>query len=69
MSLFFPPILSLPAPQKPPANITQTLEKALTDAFIQALQHELGNSVSITAAENFSAMTLPAVFVKATRQR
>jgi hypothetical protein len=69
MSLFFPPILSLPAPQKPPANITQTLEKALTDAFIQALQHELGNSVAITAAENFSAMTLPAVFVKATRQR
>ena len=43
MSLFFPPILSLPAPQKPPATITQTLEKALTDAFIQALQHELGN--------------------------
>ena len=37
MSLFFPPILSLPAPQKPPATITQTLEKALTDAFIQAL--------------------------------
>ena len=69
MSLFFPPTLSLPAPQKPPATTIQTLEKALTDAFIQALQHELGNSVSITAAENFSAMTLPAVFVKATRQR
>lgn len=69
MSLFFPPSLMPPAPQKPPANVVQTLEKALTDAFIQALQHELGNSVSITAAENFSAMTLPAVFVKATRQR
>jgi len=69
MSLFFPPLLMPPAPQKPPATTSQTLEKALTDAFIQALQHELGNSVAITAAENFSAMKLPAVFVKATRQR
>ncbi len=69
MSLFFPSQLTLPAPQKPAATITLTLEKALTDGFIQALQTELGNSVTITAVENFNGISLPAVFVKATRQR
>jgi hypothetical protein len=66
MSLFFP---TQPEPPKPPATITLTLEKALTDAFIQALQAEMGTALVVTAAENFDKMTLPACFVKATRQQ
>jgi hypothetical protein len=66
MSLFFP---TEPEPPKPAATITLTLEKALTDAFIQALQVEMGTALTVTAAENFDKMTLPACFVKATRQQ
>ena len=66
MSLFFP---SEPEPLKPPATITLTLEKALTDAFIQAVQAEMGSALVVTAAENFDTMTLPACFVKCTRQQ
>lgn len=66
MSLFFP---TEPDPPKPAATITLTLEKALTDAFIQALQAEMGSVLTVTAAENFDKMTLPACFVKATRQQ
>jgi hypothetical protein len=54
---------------KPPATITLTLEKALTDAFIQALQAEMQSALVVTAAENFEAIELPACFVKATRQQ
>jgi hypothetical protein len=66
MSLFFP---TEPEPPKPAATITLTLEKALTDAFIQALQAEMGTALTVTAAENFDKMALPACFVKATRQQ
>jgi len=66
MSLFFP---TQPEPPKPAATITLTLEKALTDAFIQALQAEMGSALTVTAAENFDKMALPACFVKATRQQ
>ncbi len=66
MSLFFP---TEPEPPKPVANITLTLEKALTDAFIQAIQAEMGSALVVTAAENFDKMALPACFVKATRQQ
>ena len=66
MSLFFP---SEPEPLKPPATITLTLEKALTDAFVQAVQAEMGSALTVTAAENFDNMTLPACFVKCTRQQ
>lgn len=55
--------------KKPLARITQTLEKAVTDAFILALQGEMGDSLVVTAAENFESIALPACFVKATRQR
>lgn len=55
--------------KKPAATITLTLEKALTDAFIQALQAEMKTALTVTAAENFDAMTLPACFVKCTRQQ
>lgn len=54
---------------KPPAAITLTLEKALTDAFIQALQAEMGSALTVTAGENFNTMTLPACFVKCTREQ
>ena len=57
-----------PQPQSSPASTTLTLEKAITDAFIRAFQVEFGGSLTVTAAENFAAMTLPACFVKATRQ-
>lgn len=57
-----------PEPQSTPASTTFTLEKALEDAFIRALQVEFGNSLTVTAAENFGAMTLPSCFVKAVRQ-
>jgi hypothetical protein len=57
-----------PEPQSTPASTTLTLEKALTDAFIRALQVEFSTTLTVTAAENFAAMTLPACFVKATRQ-
>jgi hypothetical protein len=57
-----------PEPQSAPASTTLTLEKALTDAFIRALQVEFSTTLTVTAAENFAAMTLPACFVKATRQ-
>ena len=51
------------------STYTLTLEKALTDAFILALQQEMQGSLVVTAAENFGTMTLPACFVKCTRQR
>jgi hypothetical protein len=54
---------------KPPATTTLTLEKALTDAFIQALQAEMGSALTVTAGENFNTMTLPACFVKCTREQ
>jgi hypothetical protein len=57
-----------PQPQSAPASTTLTLEKAITDAFIRALQVEFGSNLTVTSAENFAAMTLPACFVKATRQ-
>ena len=66
MSLFFP---TEPEPPKPVATITLTLEKALTDAFIQAIQAEMGSALVVTAAENFDKITLPACFVKCTRQQ
>jgi len=44
-----------------------TLDKALTDAFIEALQGELGSALQVTAAENFEDVKLPAVFVRANR--
>jgi hypothetical protein len=69
MSLFFPAPQTPPEPTKPPATTTLTLEKALTDAFIQALQAELGTALTVTAAENFDAIQLPACFVKASRQQ
>ena len=69
MSLFFPTPQQQPEPTKPPATTTLTLEKALTDAFIQALQAEFGTALIVTAAENFDAIQLPACFVKATRQQ
>ena len=65
MSIFFS---ATPQPQSTPAATTLTLEKALTDAFIRVLQTEFGNTLTVTTAENFAAMTLPACFVKATRQ-
>jgi hypothetical protein len=68
MSLFFFPQLALPQPKKPVASVTLTLEKALTDTIIQALQAEMTSALVVTAAENFETMTLPACFVKATRQ-
>lgn len=52
-----------------PATITLTLEKALTDAFIQAIQAEMGSALVVTAAENFDQIALPACFIKATRQQ
>lgn len=66
MSMFFP---TQPEAPKPAATITLTLEKALTDAFIQAVQAEMGSALIVTAAENFDNMTLPACFVKCTRQQ
>jgi hypothetical protein len=69
MSLFFPTPQQQPEPTKPPATTTLTLEKALTDAFIQALQAEFGTALTVTAAENFDAIQLPACFVRATRQQ
>lgn len=53
---------------KSPATITLTLEKALTDTFILALQQELQGAVVVTAVENFNNIKLPACFVKCTRQ-
>lgn len=52
-----------------PATITLTLEKALTDAFIQALQAEMGSALVVTAAENFDQIALPACFVKSNRRQ
>jgi hypothetical protein len=66
MSIFFP---AQPEPPKPAATMTLTLENALTNAFIQALQVEMGSALVVTAAENFDNMTLPACFVKCTRQQ
>ena len=68
MSLFFPTPAEEAEPTKSPATTTLTLEKALTDAFIQALQSEMESSLVVTAAENFEKVILPACFVKATRQ-
>jgi hypothetical protein len=48
MSLFFPEPQQPIQPIKPPATTTLTLEKALTDAFIQALQAELGTALTVT---------------------
>lgn len=66
MSMFFP---TQPESPKPAATISLTLEKALTDAFIQAVQAEMGSALVVTAAENFDNMTLPACFVKCARQQ
>lgn len=52
-----------------PSTIILTLEKALTDAFIQAIQAEMGSALVVTAAENFDQIALPACFIKATRQQ
>lgn len=51
------------------STYTLSLEKALTDTFILALQQEMQSALVVTAAENFGTMTLPACFVKCTRQR
>ena len=51
------------------STYTLTLEKALTDTFVLALQQEMQSALVVTAAENFGTMTLPACFVKCTRQR
>ena len=51
------------------ATYTLTLEKALTDAFILALQQEMGNALIVTASENFNQISLPACFVKCTRNQ
>jgi hypothetical protein len=66
MSLFFP--TTPPAPIKPPATTTVTLDKALTDAFIIALQGQLPAGLQLAAAENFDGVQLPAVFVRAVRK-
>jgi len=57
-----------PEPKSQAATTTRTLEKAITDAFIRYLQAEFQNDLTVTSSENFAAMTLPACFVKATRQ-
>lgn len=67
MTLFFPN--SSDGPFNLPATTTLTLEKALTDAFVTTLQGELGNAIIVTAAENFAGFTLPACFVRATREQ
>jgi hypothetical protein len=54
---------------RPAATYTLTLEKALTDAFILALQQEMGNALIVTASENFNQISLPACFVKCTRNQ
>jgi hypothetical protein len=58
MSLFFPAPQTPLEPRKPPATTTLTLEKALTDAFIQALQAELGTALAVTAAARGVLMML-----------
>jgi hypothetical protein len=68
MSLFFPPATIPTATIKPPATVTLTLEKALADAFILAIQGEMGSALTVTNAQNFDGFALPACFVKATRQ-
>ena len=47
---------------------TMTLDKAVNDAFMQALQAELRDALIVTSAENFEDVQLPAVFVRATRE-
>ena len=42
------------------STYTLTLEKALTDTFVLALQQEMQSALVVTAAENFGTMTLPA---------
>ena len=69
MSLFFPTDAQVAETTKPPATTTLTLERALTNQFVSALQTELGSALTVTDAENFERMTLPACFVRCTRQR
>lgn len=51
------------------SNYTLTLEKALTDAFVLALQQSLQGALIVTAVENFESIQLPACFVKCTRKK
>ena len=41
------------------STYTLTLEKALTDTFVLALQQEMQSALVVTAAENFGTMTKP----------
>jgi hypothetical protein len=54
---------------QPAATYTLTLEKALTDSFVLALQQEMRNALVVTASENFNQISLPACFVKCTRNQ
>ena len=50
-------------------DYTLTLEKALTDALILAIQQQIQSGLVVTAAENFGVAKLPACFVKCSRQQ
>lgn len=63
--LFFP---KKKESKKPASTYTLTLERALVQTFCNALQAEMGTALTVTAAENFDDMVLPACFVQATRQ-
>jgi len=66
MSLFFnddPEPVTAQAP-----NMTLTLERALGNAFVNALQAEMGSALVVTHAENFDKLALPACFVRVTRE-
>lgn len=65
-NLFFP---KKKAAKKPAPTYTLTLERALTQTFCNALQSEMGTALTVTAAENFDDIALPACFVRATRQQ
>jgi len=66
MSLFFNSDPEPVTAQTP--NMTLTLERALGNAFVNALQAEMGSALVVTHAENFDKINLPACFVRVTRE-
>ena len=64
--LFFP---KKKESKKPAPTYTLTLERALTQTFCNALQTEMGTALTVTAAENFDDIALPACFVRANRRQ
>jgi hypothetical protein len=50
-------------------DYTLTLEKALTDAFILAVQQQIQSALVVTDVESFGIVKLPACFIKCTRQQ